>query len=114
MIKWKSAVCKAVLVVGLGYSQNLSAEEFASAKVLEWSEGSQDSFFQTSVTMIGVVASQMEGKSHIARCIDGWYWDGDKASAEKNESIRDAMRRFPRYHPQAVILAVIEKACGEF
>lgn len=112
MIKWRSSVFKAVLVIGLVYSQNLSAEEFASAKVLEWDRSAQNSLFQSSITMIGIVAAQMEEKSHIARCIDQWY--AADSIEKRQDQIRNAMARFPTYHPQAVILAVVEKACGKF
>jgi hypothetical protein len=114
MVIRKYLIAKLIFSVLALCPQLSAAEEFQSAQVLEWSRESQNSLFQSSVTMIGIVASQRDDTSHIARCIDGWYWDGDRADSEQNDSIRDAMRRFPDYHPQAVILAVVEKACGNF
>ena len=114
MIKYRSLIANAFLALFTTYSQNTSAGEFTSAKVLEWPEASQNSLFQSSVTMIGFVAAQTDAHSHIARCINGWYWKESQADPARNEAIRSAMRRFPDYHPQMVILAVVEKACGKF
>ena len=114
MIKYQIIIANMILVAFLGYSQNTIAKEFTSATVLEWPEASQNSLFQSSVTMIGFVAAQVDAHSHIARCVSDWYWKGEQADPAKNEAIRNAMRRFPEYHPQMVILAVVEKACGKF
>ncbi|WP_342075605.1 hypothetical protein [Yoonia sp. SS1-5] len=104
-----------VFVLALANCPHLSlADGFTSADVLEWAEDSQDSFFQTSVTMIGVVATQTGAHGHIAACIDDWYWEGNTANPEHNDTIRAAMQRFPDLYPQAIVLAVVEKQCGKF
>lgn len=107
-------LAKAAALAALSFPQLAAAQGFTSADVLAWPVVQQDSLFQTSVTMIGFVAAETGGHSEIARCIDGWYWKEGKADSEKNASIRDAMERFPEYHPQMVILAFVEKACGKF
>ena len=66
MIKHNSWLSKFSVVFFLLYAQETSADTFTSAKVLEWSEKSQNSLFQDSITMIGIVASQMTEKAHIA------------------------------------------------
>jgi len=114
MIKYRALIANVFLVLLITYSQNTTAGEFTSAKVLEWPEASQNSLFQSSVTMIGFVAAQTNTHGHIASCVSDWYWEGGQADPAKNEAIRSAMRRFPEYHPQMVILAVVEKACGKF
>lgn len=102
------AAC-AALLPGL-----VAANGFTSADVLKWSEAEQDSFFQTSVTMIGIVATQTGEHTHIAECIDGWYGGGDASQPQRSERILEVMQSLPEYHPQAVILVVIEKECGKF
>lgn len=90
--------------------QLLSADGFTSAQVLEWGESSQNALFQNSITMAGIVATQV--RPDIARCIDGWYSAGQ--IEQRQAQIRDALQLYPDHHPQAIILAVIEKACGQF
>lgn len=102
------------MLVLVSFPQLAAAQGFTSATVLEWSEANQDAMFQTSVTMIGVVAAQMNAHKDIARCIDGWYLKEGAVDPERNEEIRETLSRFPEIHPQAVILAVVEKACGKF
>jgi len=99
---------KAILAACLICPQTSYAEKFNSADVLEWSEEAQDSFFQTSVTMIGIVATQTGEHGHIAECIDGWYGGGDESQPKRSARIRDVMQGLPEYHPQAVVLAVIK------
>lgn len=104
-----------VFMLALASYPHLSlADSFTSADVLEWAEDSQDNYFQTSVTMIGVVATQTGAHGHIATCIDDWYWQGNVANPEHNDAIRAAMQRFPDLYPQAIVLAVVEKQCGKF
>ncbi|MEM9574875.1 MAG: hypothetical protein AAF870_06560, partial [Pseudomonadota bacterium] len=80
----------------------------------KWSEDSQNNYFQTSITMIGVVATQTGSHAHIATCIDDWYWNEDGANPEINDKIRAAMRQYPDLYPQAIVLAVVERECGKF
>jgi hypothetical protein len=114
MIAGFRSTAKALTLAALTFPQLAVADEFTGADVLAWTEAQQDSYFQTSVTMIGIVATQVAGREQIANCIDGWYWKGEGADPEKNASIREAMQRFPETYPQALILAVVEKACGQF
>lgn len=87
---------------------------FTSKDVLAWSGTAQDSFFQTSVTMIAIVATQTGQHDHIAQCIDTWYGGGPESQPQRSARLREVMENLPNHHPQAVILAVIEKECGEF
>jgi len=60
--------------------------------------------------MAGVVATQ--NRREAARCINEWYFF-DRATAKKrNDHIRRVMADNPSYHPQATLLAIIQKACG--
>lgn len=94
----------------LTYPQAQSAEEFNSDQVLAWSAESQKTFIQTSLVMISVIAAQSEGSQ--AGCINDWYFKGSDTKAKRNAQILSAMERFPGYHPSGVILAVVQKACG--
>lgn len=117
MIARFPAATQAAVLAALSFPQLTAAAEgegFTSAAVLAWSEAQQDSYFQTSITMIGIVATQVEGREQIASCIDSWYWKGDSSDPEKNALIREAMQRFPDLYPQAMVLAVVEQACGKF
>ncbi|MEM9099047.1 MAG: hypothetical protein AAGC79_11040 [Pseudomonadota bacterium] len=105
---------KAFLLALLTYPQTLSANGFTSAEVLGWQPKSQETLFQDSISMIAIVAGQTGDHGHIAKCIGDWYAEGAAGTTERNTQIRDAMWRFPDSHPQAVILAVVQKRCGSF
>ncbi len=114
MIARKSRLAKIALVVSLSFPQPILAQGTISAEVLEWSAESQDSFFQTSVMMIAIVATQTGEHGHIAECIDGWYGGGPRSQSQRSARIREVMQTLPHVHPQAVILAVIQSECGDF
>lgn len=117
MIARFPAATKAAVLLALSFPQLTAAAEgggFTGADVLAWPEADQEGYFQASVTMIGIVATQVEGKEHIADCIDGWYGGGEQALPKRAARIRQAMQALPQYHPQATILAVIVQECGEF
>ena len=114
MIASKALATKAILAAALICPQLAAADGFTGADLLKCQETQQNSFFQSNVTMIGFVAVHTGKHEQLAHCIDGWYWKDGRADPEKNAAIRGAMERFPNYHPQMVILAVVEKACGKF
>ncbi|MEM9375601.1 MAG: hypothetical protein AAGA72_05235 [Pseudomonadota bacterium] len=104
-----------LLVLGgasLAHAEDAPTGGTTSADVLTWAIESQDAYFQTSIGMAGVVASQNEGPT--ARCVDDWYFKDRATRQRRNDFIRETMRRFPDYHPAGVILAVLEKQCGSF
>ena len=105
------------LLVTLGaviaFSSALADEvAFTSADVLSWNEEDQNILFLNSILMVGIVATQTDESGRTARCIDDWY--SDDAIPERQDYIRSVLERFPDHHPQVMILAVIEKECGEF
>lgn len=111
------AAAKVMALAALSFPQFASAQEssgFTGAQVLEWAEGQQNAYFQASVTMIAIVATQVKGREHIANCIDGWYGGGDASQPQRSARILEVMQAMPQYHPQAIVLAVIEDACGDF
>ena len=114
MITKKAVLANAAALVLASYPHQILADTFTAADVLEWSEESQDNYFQISVTMIGIVATQTGDHNHIAECIDSWYGGGDASQPQRSMRIREVMQALTDYHPQAVILAVVEDACGDF
>lgn len=82
---------------------------FTSADLLTWKKKSQDSFFQTSIGMAGVIASQ--NRREAAKCIDDWYFATNATQQRRNDHIRKVMADNPSFHPQATILAILRKEC---
>lgn len=92
--------------------QKSMAEKFTGTEFLTWSIEGQDSYIGTSITMATLVA----GRSNPARatCLDEWYATSETLAAQRDEEIRDTIRRNVEYHPSAVIVLVLEEACGHF
>ncbi|MEE4538269.1 MAG: hypothetical protein V2J51_07240 [Erythrobacter sp.] len=114
MITCNALARNAFLTLLLTCPQVSAGQGFTAADVLKWTEDQQDSYFQTSVTMIGIVATQVEGREHIAECIDSWHGGGNQSQPARSAEIREGMEALPEHHPQAVILAVVQKECGAF
>ena len=102
----------AIFAIGLIalYPQISDAEEFTGVNLLSWSEENQNFYFQTSVGMAALVSTQSDKKR--SQCISEWYFDANTGNKSGNEVIRSAIREFADYHPQGVIIAVLQKACG--
>ncbi len=95
----------------------LSVSGFANAGTttadfLKWERKAQASYLHTSITMIGVVATQT--KSEIATCIDEWYFQTSQIRDKRDQEILSGMANYADYHPSTVILALVEQACGKF
>jgi len=103
----------AIVIAALlaGYPQTSFAEGFSGSDVLKWNEKSQNSYFRTSVSMAGVIASQ--NRREAAQCIDDWYFKDEQTEKIRADYIRSIMKQYPDYVPQAVIFAAIRKACGK-
>lgn len=83
---------------------------FTAADVLGWDQKSQNSYFETSISMAGVLASQ--SKNPAVHCIDDWYFGSAGHKSRVNDEIRATMQQYPDYYPATVIVAVIERECG--
>lgn len=96
----------------LAYPQKASADKFTGDVFLTWSQSGQDTYIGTSVTM----AAMIVGRTNAERgaCIDNWYASSETVTAARNTEIRDTIGRNSEYHPSAVILLVLEGACGAF
>ena len=105
--RWALAVVTAVVLGGAALLSPLRAEMFTSEDFLKWPRDSQGSYFRTSVGIVGLVVRR--NRKPQGDCIDRWYF-GDESKA--HSEITDVMRKYPQYHPQGVILSLIEKKCG--
>ena len=111
MIILKSAVRASVIVMFLVCSIPLYAKEgFTAEKFLQFTKAEQASYFQTSVTMAGVIATQT--RKDLARCIDDWYFGSSETTKKRNASMMELMKKYPKHHPSGIIAAAINKACG--
>lgn len=79
-------------------------------KFLGWSYKSQANFFQTSITMAGVVFTDID--KGISKCISDWYFEGEGQMDKRNRQILKTMAKYPDHHPSGVVMAFINKACG--
>lgn len=113
MIARLRRAAKAAALVLLSFPQLAAADTFTSADVLAWPEASQNSFFQSSITMTNIVAMQTGRYDGIVTCINEWYSTAE-LQAQRHDHIREVLADYPDNHPQGIILAVIEKACGSF
>ena len=85
-----------------------AAESFTSAEFLEWPAAKKNGYIVTSATMAGVIVAQVDPVQ--ARCVDDWL---AQEAQLQHRSVKSAMRQFSNYHPQGVILWVIQNECGE-
>lgn len=98
-----------VVVTATTSPQVSKAEGFIGNDFAEWDVESQDSYIQTSVTMAGVVLTQI--KPERSSCIDDWYF-GDAQKDARNAHIRETIAQYGAYHPSGTILAILLEACG--
>lgn len=91
------------------HPQESAADGFTGDDFAGWSAASQDNYIQTSVTMAGVVLTQL--RPEISTCIDDWYFSGDNLPT-RNDHVRKMILDNRGYHPSGVILAVILQVCG--
>lgn len=90
------------------YPQKSAADGLTGRDFAAWSEASQESYIQTSVTMAGVVFAQTE--PDVSACIDQWYFP-EGVRPERNAEIGRTIGAYPDYHPSGTLLAVLLQAC---
>lgn len=93
-----------------GYAQSEPSNQMT--EFLAFDREGRNGFISTSVMMLGVIASQTQPQ--IARCVDSWYGANNQVRESRNAEIIEVMERFPDYLPSAVVLAVVERECGNF
>lgn len=87
-------------------------DSFTSADVLTWDREGQDALFASSLVMAGIAARQTQVLADRMTCINDL--NAGDARQQTNDSLRGLLERFPDLHPQAVIMAFIERECGSF
>lgn len=92
--------------------QNSLAEGFSGQDFLAWSQQGQESYVSTSIVMATLVATRTNTKT--AACLETWYALDAETRADKNTEVIGKIKRNADYHPSAVILLVMEEACGSF
>lgn len=97
------------LAMAVSCPQVSAAEAFTSKEFLLMSEQSQSGYFQATIGMAALIASK--NNKPQADCMERWYFKGTDAA---ERTIRDAMQRYPGYHPLGIISALLEKQCGSF
>ncbi len=99
-----ASLCTIVCMQG-----SIAEEAFRSSDFLTWSADNQRGYITTAATAAGVIANM--NRAGQAKCIDDWV---GQHRVSGYSPVIDAMKKLPNYHPMAVTLTVIEKACGEF
>lgn len=87
----------------------IAAEGFKSSEFLTWGLENQRGYVTAAATAAGVIANM--NRKGQAKCIDDWV---GQYRTGGYQPVIEAMKKLPDYHPMAVTLTVIEKACGTF
>jgi len=101
-------VCSQVVLTAT-VSHPAMAEGFKNSEFLNWSPENQRGYITTAAVAASVIANQ--NRDGQAKCIDDW---GAKYRSGGYQPVIEAMKTLPEFHPMAVTIAVLEKACGEF
>ncbi|MEL6369169.1 MAG: hypothetical protein AAFR03_00490 [Pseudomonadota bacterium] len=81
--------------------------EFTVTDFLQWDRDAHRNYFRVSIGMATIIARRND-KAQGA-CISDWYFVGEETAIDQ---IIDTMQEYPSYHPDAIILAFVEKRCG--
>lgn len=100
------------MLASLCCPQVLQAEGFTGENFLGWSEAAQAAFFQNSVLMASTIASRLDAAQ--ADCISTWYFGDTDLRNERDEELLYTVKAYPDFHPSAVVLAVVERECGQY
>ena len=82
-----------------------------TADFLKWEREAQESFLQISISMAGVIASQINQETAI--CMDEWYFGDKDLQQQRHAEILKIMPDYTTYDPHAVLMAYLESVCGK-
>ena len=100
-------------VAALAGSASAQGDSFTSSDVLAWSDEGQRAFYLNSFGMAGIVAMQTGvHETHVA-CINDLLAENSETYLPVSE-IRAVLESYPDLHPQAVVMAIINRECGSF
>lgn len=109
MLSRKAQAIASLSTIVCAFATGAAAEGFKTSEFLNLPAENQRGYISTAATAAGVIANM--NRAGQAKCIDDWV--GKYADAGY-QPVVEAMKKLPQYHPMAVTLAVIEKACGTF
>ncbi|TBR44337.1 hypothetical protein CBF23_003195 [Marinomonas agarivorans] len=92
------------------FSGIAQADILTSKDFLTWPEVHQKFWIQGSIDTAALISSH-SGNKEQGKCIAQWYY-GDKR-AERNSLIIASMEKYSDVPPEAIMVALIKKACGE-
>lgn len=98
----------AATALAVSFAGALADDKLTTAKFLASPPDAQKNFIANVAMTAGLIASQ--NRKGQGKCIDDWYAANAKTGFQP---VIDAMKRLPDYHPNALILAVFEKSCGD-
>lgn len=89
-----------------------TAETFTGEQFLTWDVEGQNNYIGVAVVMASLIATRTNPST--GQCLDTWYAVDEDLAAARNTEIRAVIARNAEYHPSAVIMLVMEGACGSF
>lgn len=110
MLKKKTHIAIVTALISLSFPQVSVAQDdtiFKSSEVLNWNPETQRFYLETSIRMVGIVASRNSPEQ--SQCFENWYKESPQI---RHQAILGTMREYSDYHPQGIILAYMEKQCG--
>lgn len=85
---------------------------FTGEDLLGWSDASKAQYVRISMTMASVIATQIDPEA--AQCINEWYFGDDALQIERNAFVFSTLEDHARFHPTAVITAILQRECLAF
>jgi len=94
------------------FPQKSLANGFTGEEFLNWPIEGQNNYIGIAVTMASLIASRVNPGN--GECLDTWYAARDAVAEERDAEIRATIARNSEFHPSAIIILVLEEACGSF
>jgi hypothetical protein len=88
-------------------SATVSAGKFTSEEFLGYDKNTKENYVVSSAGMAGLIAAQNDKDQ--AECIARWL---SRQQDNGFSEVFSVMQEYSGYHPQGVVLGVIEKECG--
>jgi len=92
--------------------QAQAKDETTVREFLTWGRSAQDSFLTTSIITAAVIATQI--RADFAACIGKWYTLTNEGNAKRQDEILAVMEKYPDSIPSGIVVAVLQKECGNF
>lgn len=80
--------------------------------LLEQNAATQRFYLQTAIDMAGSIAGEAHPKIHS--CMANWFPRDKAVREERFEEVLGFMRQHPNHSPTAIVIATIQKHCGDF